>query len=267
MSLTMGRAPFAPNAAGRFNFDRRGPDRILYWEDFPKRVRTEFAGETIADSRRVKALFETGQMMRFYFPREDVAMDKLQSTGRRTHCPLKGDASYWTIRTGGREAENAVWSYEQPIDSARFLAGYLAFEYDSMDAWYQEQERVYAHPPDPYHRFDIHETDRTVVVSLHETPIAECAAPLVLFETGLPPRFYLPPAAVRTDLLSRSETVSHCPYKGDGQHWHLETGEERVKDVAWSLPRPLGEAERIRDWFSFYPGRLRVEVDGETLKH
>lgn len=266
MTLTFGGGPFGPQARGQFNFTREGPDTVLYWEDFPKRVRVEFNGATIADSRRVKALHETGRFMVLYFPREDVDMDRLEATDHQTDSPHKGVASHWSVRVGDRVAENAVWSYPDPVPSAPPIGGYMAFVYRKMDAWYQEDERVYAHPRDPYHRFDVHRSSRHVVVRHGGVVIAESERPEMLFETGVPARYYLPPDDVRTDLLSRSETVSQCPYKGDGQHWHLDVGGERIEDAAWSLPSPLGEAERIAGYLCFYPEKVRTEVDGEPLE-
>jgi Uncharacterized protein conserved in bacteria len=223
---------------------------------FPKRVRAKFGGATVADSRGVKTLHETGHMMVFYFPRADVTFDRLRPSGRRTQCPHKGEASYWSVAEGGRTAENAAWSYDSPIASAAFLAGYIAFEYGKMDSWYEEDDRIYAHPRDPYHRFDIHGASRTVVIRHGDTVIAESKRPRVLFETGLPPRFYLPPDDVRTDLLERSAKVSQCPYKGDGQHWHLKAGDQTIEDAAWSLPDPLGEANKILGYFCLYPEKV-----------
>lgn len=265
MSLTMGGTPFGPGSEGSFNFRREGPERTLYWEPFPKRVRAELGGETVVDSRRTMALFETGRMMVFYFPPEDVATDFLEPTDRSTHCPLKGHASYWTVGAGGRKAENAAWAYEDPIASAAFLKGYLALDYEAMDAWYQEADRIYAHPRDPYHRFDIHHAARRVVVRDSGVTVAESVRPQILFETGLPPRFYLPPADVHTDLLERSATITHCPYKGKAQHWSLDILGERTEDAAWTLPDPIGEAETIRDWFCFDPDKTEIEVDGERI--
>lgn len=265
MSLTLGKAPFGPQTEGRFNFRREGPERTLYWEPFPKRVRAELGGETVADSRRVMALFETGRMLVFYFPRDDVAMDRLDPTERSTRCPLKGEARYWTVRGGGKEARNAAWAYDDPIESAAFLEGHIAFEHDAIDAWYEEADRVYAHPRDPYHRFDLHHAARRVVVRAKGVEIADSVRPQILFETGLPPRFYLPPEDVHTDLIERSATITHCPYKGKAQHWTLDMMGERIEDAAWTLPDPLGEAEAVRDWFSFYPGKVEIEVDGERL--
>ena len=265
MALTLGTAPFGSQPAGQFNFTRDGPDTVLYWEDFPKRVRIEFNGKTIADSRRMKAMHEAEKMMVLYFPQEDVDMSVLERSDHTTESPDKGTASYWSVRVGDRVAENAVWSYENPVPSASPIAGYLAFVSKQMDAWYQEDDRVYAHPRNPYHRFDIQNASRHVVVRHKGQIVAESRRPALLFETGLPVRYYLPPGDVRTDLLEQSSTVSECPYKGDGQHWHLTLGGDRVEDAAWSLPRPLGEAKEITDYVCFYPDKLETEVDGTLL--
>lgn len=266
MALTLGRAPFGSSQSGVFNFKQDFPGAVLYWEDYPKRVRAVFNGKTVADSRSVKVLHETGRFIVFYFPRKDVKMDLLKSTDHQTECPHKGVASYWTVQAGGREAENAVWSYENPVESASFIEGYLAFVYDKMDAWYQEDEKIYVHPRSPYHRFDVHASSRHVVVQCSETTVAESTRPLILFETGLPPRYYLPPEDVRTDLLAKSDYVSQCPYKGDARHWNLTAGGATIEDAAWSLPDPLGEARRASGYFCFYPDKVSVEVDGELLK-
>ena len=138
-------------------------------------------------------------------------------------------------------------------------------EVENADAWYLEDDLGYAHPRDPYHRFDVQRSSRRVIVRSRDIVIAESAAPAILFETSTPARFYLPPDAVRTELLAKSETVSQCPYKGDGQHWHVEAEGHRIADAAWSLTTPMGDALMIPRWFSFYPQKLIVEVDGERL--
>ncbi|OLV16246.1 hypothetical protein BOO71_0012586 [Deinococcus marmoris] len=134
-----------------------------------------------------------------------------------------------------------------------------------VDAWYLEDDLGYAHPRDPYQRVDVQRTSRHVLVRVGDTQIAETLAPAMLFETSLAPRFYLPPDAVRPGFLVKSETVSECPYKGDGQHWHVVVDGQRIADAAWSLTTPLGDALMIPHWFSFYPEKLTVEVDGEQL--
>lgn len=228
-------------------------------------MRVVFNDETIADSDNVKALHEAGQFMVLYFPKEDIQTDLLQATDYQTECPYKGEASYWSVQVGDREAENAVWSYENPIESASFIEGYVAFAYEKMDAWYQEDEKVYAHLRNPYHRCDVHSSSRHVVVRQDEEIVAESNQPQILFETSLPPRYYLPPEDVRTDLLDKSDYVTQCPYKGDAQHWHLETNGNTVEDAVWSLPDPIGETKKVADHFCFYPNKVQVEVDGELL--
>ena len=265
MSLTLGTGPFGPHPAGSYNFERVGPKSVLYWEDFPKRVRVEFNGAFIADSRRVKALHETGHMMVFYFPREDVDMGRLTATERHTICPYKGKASYWSVQVGDRIARNAVWSYAEPKPSTPPIKGYMAFDYPQMDAWYQEDEKIFAHPRDPYHRFDVHASSRHVVVRHGDRILADSHRPQMLFETSLPPVYYLPSADVHADLLQKSDTISQCPYKGEARHWHLVIGNDRVENAAWSYPDPLGEAKQIADCFSFYPKKVQIEVDGEPL--
>ena len=248
-----------------FNFHRQGPAPVLYWEDFPKWVRVEFNGATIADSRRVKGLHETAQFMVLYFPREDVDLRYLEPSTRRTQSSHKGAASYWSVRVGERIATDAAWSYQHPPASAPPMGDYVAFVYTAMDAWYQEADRVYAHPRDPYHRFDVHNSSRHVIVRHGGSVIAESRRPRILFETGVVPRYYLPPQDVKVDLLERSATISECPYKGDGQHWNLTVDGTTLRDAAWTLPRPLGEALVITDFFCFYSEKLEVEVDGERL--
>ncbi|MBC7779579.1 MAG: DUF427 domain-containing protein [Proteobacteria bacterium] len=261
MTLMYGSAPFGPDPAGTFNFERKEPAIVLYWEDYPKRFRVEVAGKMVADSRRAKALHETGQMMRVCLPGADVRLDLLETSGTSRKSAATGTAKCWSMRMGDRLVENVAWSYDDPPPSAPPLQGYVSFDLDAVDAWHEEDDKGYAHPRDPYHRFDLHNAARRVVVRLGDVEVARSERPKLLFETGLPPRYYLPPEDIRIDLLEKSSMVSECPYKGDGQHWHVVTGDTRIEDAAWSLPAPLGEAVAIAGWICFYPDKMHVEVD------
>ncbi|MEX2495180.1 MAG: DUF427 domain-containing protein, partial [Woeseia sp.] len=233
MALMIGSGPFGSSPAGRFDRIER-PDRpILYWDDWPKRFRVVHDGETIADTRRARALHETGHLMRLYIPRDDVAMDKLIQSEHSTRCPWKGNASYWSVGSGEHAAENAAWAYEGPVDDANFLAGYMSFDLDSIDRWLMEEDEGYAHPRDPYHRCDIHQGSGHVTVRSAGETVAETTRPLILFETSLPPRYYIPRADVRDEMLTKSDTVTDCPYKGPAQHWHLGVRGESIEDAAW----------------------------------
>ncbi len=264
MGLTVGTGPFSGRRKGVFNFDTSVlRPHTLYWEESPKRVRVEFNGETVAESRQVKLLFETGILPVYYFPQEDVRADLLEKTEHRTHCPFKGDASYWSVRAGDRLAENAVWGYEEPLPEAPPLGGHLAFYWDRMDHWYEEDEEVFVHPRDPYHRIDVLQSSRRVKVSVNGEVVAESESPVVLFEAALPPRYYLPPEDVREDLLVPSETITQCPYKGIATYRSVEVGGERFEDLVWCYEEPLPEVAKIRGRLCFFDEKVDVEVDGE----
>jgi uncharacterized protein (DUF427 family) len=268
MSLALGTGPFGPRPGGDSNYTIDSPAHILYLEDSPRRLRVRFGGEDVADSRRARVLFETGHLPVPYFPLDDVRTDLLEETDHSTHCPFKGDASYWTIRAGDSSAENAVWTYREPIASAPPLAGYAAFQPKAIDAWLEEDEELLGHPHDPYHRVDVRDTSRHVRVTVDGEPLAESGRPKILFETGLPARYYLPPDDVRRDLLEPSATATVCPYKGRASYWSLVGDDDTagIEDVAWAYADPLPEAWKARDQLAFAPGaRLRIEVDGRPL--
>jgi uncharacterized protein (DUF427 family) len=220
MSLTIGDAPFG-SRPGAFNFTRTGPDRVLYLEDSPRFVRATFAGETVVDARRAKLLHETGHLPVYYFRPDEVHTDLLTPTDHRTHCPLKGDACYWSIRAGDRVSENAVWSYPDPIDGAPPIKDLMALYWHKVDHWFEEDEEVFVHPRDPYHRVDVLPSRRHVRIRLDGTLLADTRSPHVLFETGLPPRYYVPRGDVRLDLLQRSDTITQCPYKGTASYFSV----------------------------------------------
>ena len=101
-----------------------------------------FQGQTIADSSNALVMHETRLAPVFYFPREDVRMDLLVKSSRRTHCPFKGNASYWTIQVGSRSAENAAWSYEDPYDESSIVKRYIAFDWPAIDQWYADDTQI-----------------------------------------------------------------------------------------------------------------------------
>ena len=117
-------------------------------EPSPRRIRAVFNGETVADSGRVLVMHETRLPWAFYFPRDDVRMDLLARTDHHTHCPFKGNASYWTLAVDGKTAENAVWSYEAAFDEASSVKDYVAFDWNAIDAWFADGEEMAEQPRD-----------------------------------------------------------------------------------------------------------------------
>ena len=259
MALTVGTGPFGHHPAGVFNREMPSLPGLIYFEDSPRRMRAIFNGETIVDSRHAKLLHEHGHLPIYYFPEHEVRMDLLEATDHHSTCPWKGEASYWSVRAGDRVAENAVWGYLEPLDDAPPIAGYVALYWDRMDEWLEEDEPAIRHARDPYHRVDILQTSRHVKVSVDGDVVAESNNPLVLYETGLPPRWYFKADELRRDLLSESDTQTGCAYKGYASYWSVN-GEG---DVAWYYPEPTRDAERIKDRIAFFNERVEIEVDGE----
>jgi uncharacterized protein (DUF427 family) len=265
MTLTIGTGPFGDQGDKTFNFEVQAPGgHLLYFEDSPRRVRVMFDSDTVADSRRVKLLHEARLLPVYYFPMEDVRMELLEESDHTTHCPAKGDASYWSVKVGERVAENAVWNYPEPVESCPPIAGYVAFYWRRMDHWYEEDEEVFVHARDPYHRVDVLESSRHVRVSVNGEVVAETERPRILFETGLPPRYYIPPKDVREDVLAGSEKTTQCPYKGIASYYSVEASGEKVDDLVWYYPEPIPEAAKIEGLLAFYNEKVDIEVDGEA---
>ncbi|MGH9037283.1 MAG: DUF427 domain-containing protein [Acidimicrobiia bacterium] len=152
-----------------------------------------------------------------------------------------------------------------PAEAAGALAGHVHLEWKAMDAWFEEDEEVYVHPRNPYTRVDILASSRHVVVRAGGEVVAESRKPTLLFETGLPVRYYLPPTDVGMDRLRPSDRTSQCPYKGTATYWSVEAGGGTFPDLAWTYRAPLPESVKIAGLICFYNERVDLVVDGELL--
>ncbi len=243
--------------------DRPDSTQPIRVETSPRRVRAFFNHVAVADSRRVLLVLEQGHLPVYYFPPEDVRMDLLEPTERSTHCPYKGDASYWTVKVGDRSAGNTAWSYLDPLQERTDIKGHVAFYWNRMDAWYEEDDEVFVHPRDPYHRVDVLNSSRHVRIEVGDETVADTHRPRLLFETGLPTRYYIPKVDVRMDLLKPTDTVTACPYKGQARYWSAEVGQTTAKDVAWSYAAPIPECPKVEQLVAFFNEHVDVYVDGE----
>lgn len=258
MTLTLGHGPLSGAPADR-NFAIDGPQHRLVFEEHPRRIRALFGGRTVLDTVRGRLLHETGILPVLYAPLEDLDASALEATDHSTHCPFKGDASYRSVRVGGRVAENAVWTYPEPTDAAPWLSGYAALYFERMDAWLEEDEPVEAHLRDPYHRVDARPSSRAVEVTAGDDVLVSTEDAVLVFETGLPTRAYVPREAVRGEL-ERSATTSHCPYKGQATYWSVRLGDRLLEDAAWGYEEPLDGASALRGLVSFDHDELEVRI-------
>ncbi|MBW0089441.1 DUF427 domain-containing protein [Pseudonocardia sp. KRD-184] len=257
MSITMAGGPLATDAPEAVNYRMEGPEHRLFLGPFPRRVRGVLNGRTVLDTQDGALLHETGRLPQLYVPQIDVAGHLLEAGETVEHCPFKGEARFSTLVVDGARARDAVWSFPQPAPGAGWLRGYHGVAFDALDAWYDEAEQVRGHLRDPYHRVDTRPTDRRVRVSVGRTVLAETAHAVLLSETGLPNRLYVPPGDVHADALTPSTTTSHCPYKGDADY----AGASGTEDVAWRYREPFPDAVAVAGHWCFDETRVRVESD------
>jgi len=261
MSLTMGTGPLAFANRERFNTDLSdAPKHLLYLHDVDKRIRGVLAGQTVVDTRNGKLLHESAMLPQWYLPLTDIRSDLLVESDSITHCPFKGDASYYSLRVDDRLVEDAIWTYRTPLPEASWLDGLAGFYFDRLDSWYQEDDEVFGHPRDPFHRVDTHRTSRHVSVRAGAETVADTRRAIALFETGLEVRYYLPAEDVATELLAPSETSSLCPYKGTAGYRSLTVGAQTVVDAARSYAVPFAEASEIAGYVSFDGSGIEVLV-------
>ena len=264
MGLTMGTGPFGKAPAGTFNFEPDAPkDHALYLEPSPRRVRGVIGGETVVDSTDVYLLHETGYLPVWYFPRSDVRFDLLEATDHTTHCPFKGDAEYWTIRAGGKVAENKVWGYPEILPGTPDITDRVAFYWDAVDHWYEEDEEVFVHARDPFKRIDALRSSRHVRVEIDGVVLADTHRPTLLFETGIDTRYYIPRADLELELLRPSAKETACPYKGTASYYSAVVGERVVDDIAWTYTHPISEIPKIEQLVAFFDEHVDTYVDGE----
>jgi uncharacterized protein (DUF427 family) len=257
MSLTLGTGPLGHAPAGAFNFDlaAAAPKHRIYFADFLPRVRAVVAGRTVLDTTRGKLLYESGIPARFYAPLDDFDPGALARTDHSTHCPFKGDASYWAVTANGSTRDNAVWAYETPIADAAWLDGYASLYHDRADEWWVEDERV-TYLRDPFHRVDVLPSSRRVRVTSGDRVLVDTDRAMLLFETGVPPRAYVLRADVRAPVEPSAHDQTHCPYKGDARYWTVAG----VEGAAWSIEYPRPEATGVAGRLAFDPERVEVEI-------
>lgn len=223
-----------------------------------KRIRILLAGELVADTTGALLVWEVPYYPTYYVPAADVHA-KLIPAGSDSDARL-GEAEVLTVAVpGGTTAERAARRY--PASPARQLNDAVRFDWGAMSEWLEEDEPVYTHPRDPHTRVDILASSRRVRVEIDGVTVADSRSPRILFETGLPPRYYLPLPDVRTDLLRPSDSQSHCPYKGSAAYWSVDTGTSVHEDVVWIYRMPLPESQKIAGLAAFYDEKVDVFID------
>jgi uncharacterized protein (DUF427 family) len=239
--------------------------KSLRYEPTEKHLRISLDGEPVADTINGLLVWEPRRVVPTYaVPEADISA-RLESVGRvddLADLPVLVPTNPFTAHSCTGEMFDVVAGAARRT-SAAFrpddpdLTGYLTFDFSAFD-WREEDEPIVAHPHDPFKRIDILASTRHIRVEWEGRLLAESSRPLLLFETGLPVRFYLPRADVVVDL-EPTDTVSYCAYKGRASYFSAPDG---PVDVAWTYHRPLREAEPVTDHIAFFNERVDIIVDG-----
>ena len=243
--------------------ETRGRVRI---EPGQKRVRAYLDGILVADTVHPYLVWEVHYYPAYYIPVEDVRA-QLVPTGKTERSPSRGDAELFDVVVrddrpdkGDRTAPAAARRHtDSPIEALR---GLVRFDFEAMTEWFEEDEPIYVHPRDPYTRVDVLASSRHIRVEIDGVTVADSRQPRILFETGLPARYYLPLTDIRMDLLTPTDTQTRCPYKGTATYWSVDTGKGEHKDVVWGYRTPLPESQKIAGLASFYNEKVDIYVDG-----
>lgn len=212
-----------------------------------------------ADTRAPWLVWEGPHFPTYYFPAADIAAT-LVPAGPGPRSPSRGESELFDVQVATASAPGAALRY--PASPIEALRGAVRLGWDAMDEWLEEDEAVYTHPRDPYHRVDILASSRHVVATVAGVIVADSHQPRILFETGLPPRYYLPLTDVRRDLLRPSATVTHCPYKGTAAYWSVEADATEYPDLIWIYRAPFPECQKIAGLACLYQEKVDLVVDG-----
>jgi len=231
-------------------------------EPNPRWIRGVAAGRTIVDSRAARYVWEVPYYPAWYFPIGDVTATML-ANGGTVRSPSRGEGTRYDLTTDGLTLPDAAWRHlDSPIEELRDL---VRIEWDAVDSWFEEDVEVFVHPRNPDVRVDALASSRHVVVSIDGQVLADSTRPTVLYETGLPPRYYLPKSDVRMDLLTPTASSTACPYKGWASYWSVDVGGVTHEDLGWSYRTPLPESAAIAGLVCFYNEKVALELDGVTL--
>jgi uncharacterized protein (DUF427 family) len=248
----------------------------LRFEPTPARIRAFVDGVAALDSRRAFLVWEPRRLIPVYA----VPTSDLLAAATRTDPqpeaqdltdvpPMLGPMDFWLHTVPGTVLDLALGDRRLPesafVTQDPDLEGAVVLDFEAFDEWRAEDELLVAHPHDPFKRIDVLASSRHVQVSLDGTVLAESDRALMLLETHLPVRYYVPPEDVRTELLTPSTTTSACAYKGVGSYLSTVDGHEPGRDIAWHYPDPLDDAVRVRDHVCFWAERTDLVVDGTPV--
>ena len=229
-------------------------------ESVPRRIRAMLAGEVVLDTTKALYVWEWPNYPQYYAPIADVNRELLVDE-QHTERLHRGSAQLHGLRVGQVVRPSSGRLY---IEGS--VAGAIRFDWDALDAWFEEDEEVFVHPRNPYTRVDALRSTRRVRIELDGALLAESSSPVMVFETGLPTRYYLNRTEVNFSHLVPTETVTACPYKGQTSgYWTVRVGDATYPDLAWAYDFPTRQVLPIAGMIAFYNEKVDITVDGELF--
>jgi uncharacterized protein (DUF427 family) len=230
-------------------------------EPVPRRIRATLGGRVVVDTQRAVYVWEWPNYPQYYIPLADVSAEVLVDEDRVQKL-RRGPARLHGLRVGDQERPGSARVYTS--EALEGLADMVRFDWDALDAWFEEDEEVFVHPRNPYTRVDAIRSTRKVRIELEGTVLAESSSPVLVFETGLPTRYYLNRTEVEFEHLVPTDTVTSCPYKGTTNgYWSVRIGSVIHPDLLWTYHFPTGPLLPIAGLIAFYNEKVDVFLDGE----
>jgi uncharacterized protein (DUF427 family) len=236
---------------------------INHVQPVPRRIRAVLGDTTVLDTTRALYVWESANYPQYYIPVADVRTDLLVAEGFTQHSP-RGEVELHALEASGIHRPHAAKVLRAA--SVEGLSGTVRFEWSALDAWFEEDERVFVHPRNPYARVDAVRSTRPVRVEVEGLVLAESRSPVMVFETGLPTRYYLNRTELDYSHLVPSDTVTECPYKGTtSAYWSVRVGDRLLSDLAWCYDFPTRQLLPIAGLVAFYNEKVDLYVDGDLL--
>jgi uncharacterized protein (DUF427 family) len=237
------------------------PDGLI--APVPRRIRAMLGDQVVLDTTCARYVWEWPPYPQYYIPVADIDPDVLVDENHEQRLK-HGTARRHGLRVGEISRPGSVRVFG--ADAVAGLAGTAKLDWAALDAWYEEDEQVFVHPRNPYARVDALRSTRRVRIELGGVVLAESSGPVLVFETGLPTRYYLNRTEVRLENLVPTDTVTACPYKGTTSgYWSVQLGAQRYDDLAWTYDFPTRELLPIAGLIAFYNERVDLFVDGEAV--
>ena len=232
-------------------------------EPVPRRIRALLGGTVVIDTTAARYVWELPYYPQYYVPIGDIDPDVLVDEDHQEHLK-RGTARRLGLRLGDEVRSGVAHHYT--ASAIEGIVGTVRVEWAALDHWFEEDEEVFVHPRSPYSRVDALRSDREVAVSLDGTELARSSRTVMVFETGLPTRYYFDRLDIEWSQLVSSATQSACPYKGvTSGYWSVELDGRTQSDLAWAYDFPTRALLPIAGLVAFYNEKVDIAIDGVPM--